>query len=165
MPLVRVRLPARHHQYEIKIGPDLLSELGREARASLGPKARRIAVISNRTIFDLFGKQANKSLRGAGFAPAAWLMKDGERYKSLRSLERALAFLSEARLERTDAIVALGGGVVGDLAGFAAATYLRGMAFIQVPTTLLAQIDASRSEEHTSELQSPCNLVCRLLLE
>ncbi len=159
MPLVRVRLPARQHQYEIKIGPDLLSELGREARAIVGPRARRIAVISNRTIFDLFGKQVNKSLRSAGFIPASWLMKDGERYKSLRSLEQALAFLSEARLERTDAIVALGGGVVGDLAGFAAATYLRGMAFIQVPTTLLAQIDASVGGKTAVNLPAGKNLV------
>ena len=159
MPLVRVRLPARQHQYEIKIGPDLLSELGREARASVGPRARRIAVISNRTIFDLFGKQVNKSLRGAGLIPASWLMKDGERFKSLRSLERALVFLSEARLERTDAIVALGGGVVGDLAGFAAATYLRGLAFIQVPTTLLAQIDASVGGKTAVNLPAGKNLV------
>src|SRR5260370_22418349 len=116
MPLVRVRLPARQHQYEIKIGPDLLSELGREARAIVGPKARRIAVISNPTIFDLFGKQVNKSLRGAGFIPASWLMKDGERYKSLRSLERVLAFLSKTRLESADALVAPAGTLVGVLA-------------------------------------------------
>jgi len=136
-----------------------LSELGPEARACVGPRARRIAVISNRTIFDLFGKQVNKSLRCADFIPASWLMKDGERFKSLRSLERALAFLSEARLERTDAIVALGGGVVGDLAGFAAATYLRGLAFIQVPTTLLAQIDASVGGKTAVNLPAGKNLV------
>jgi 3-dehydroquinate synthase len=159
MPLVRVRLPAHRHQYEIKIGPDLLSELGREVRASVGPGARHIAVISNRTVFDLFGKQVTKNLGDTGFIPASWLMKDGERYKSLRSFERALAFLSEARLERTDAIVALGGGVVGDLAGFAAATYLRGIAFIQVPTTLLAQIDASVGGKTAVNLPAGKNLV------
>jgi 3-dehydroquinate synthase len=70
-------------------------------------------------------------------------MKDGEQHKSMRSLEQALRFFSEAGLERNDVAIALGGGVVGDLAGFAAATYLRGIAFIQIPTTLLAQIDAS----------------------
>jgi 3-dehydroquinate synthase len=70
-------------------------------------------------------------------------MKDGEQHKSMRSLEQALKFFSESGLERNDAVIALGGGVVGDLAGFAAATYLRGVAFINVPTTLLAQIDAS----------------------
>lgn len=159
MPVVRVRLPAHQHQYEIKIGPDLLPELGREARASLGPGARRVAVISNRTVFDLFGKRVINSLRGADFSPASWLMKDGERHKSLRSLEQALAFFSEARLERTDAIVALGGGVVGDLGGFAAATYLRGLAFIQVPTTLLAQIDASVGGKTAVNLPAGKNLV------
>src|SRR5205085_3590049 len=87
--------------------------------------------------------RAVASLRGAGFAVAHWLMGDGERFKSLRTAGRALEFLSESRLERSDAVVALGGGVVGDLAGFAAAVYLRGIAFVQVPTTLLAQIDSS----------------------
>ena len=159
MPPLRVRLPARHHTYEIKIGTGLLAQLGREARASVDPGARRIAVISNRTVFDLFGTPVIKSLRHAGFLPTHWLMKDGERYKSLRSLEQALAFLSEAGLERTDAVVALGGGVVGDLAGFAAATYLRGVAFIQVPTTLLAQIDASVGGKTAVNLPTGKNLV------
>lgn len=159
MPLVRVRLPARQHQYEIKIGPGLLSELGREVRARVGSLTARIAVISNRTVFDLFGKQVIESLRGADFLPAHWLMKDGERYKSLHSLEQALAFLNATRLERSDAIVALGGGVVGDLAGFAAATYLRGIAFIQVPTTLLAQIDASVGGKTAVNLPAGKNLI------
>ena len=70
-------------------------------------------------------------------------MSDGERYKTASTFARLLAFLSESGLERSDAVVALGGGVVGDLAGFAAAVYLRGIAFLQVPTTLLAQVDAS----------------------
>jgi 3-dehydroquinate synthase len=70
-------------------------------------------------------------------------MKNGEQHKTMRSLEQALRFLSESGIERNDVAIALGGGVVGDLAGFAAATFLRGIAFIQVPTTLLAQIDAS----------------------
>ena len=143
MSHVQVRLPARQRKYEIKIGAGLLSELGGEARQSLGPSARRLAVISNKTVLDLFGAEAIQGLSGAGFSITHWLMKDGERYKSLRTLEQALAFLAKSGLERSDAVVALGGGVVGDLAGFAAASYLRGIGFIQVPTTLLAQIDAS----------------------
>jgi 3-dehydroquinate synthase len=143
MPQVHVRLPARKQDYEIKIGPDLLPKLGSDLRACLGPEARRSALISNKTVFDLYGTQVMRSLRAAGFEVAHWLMKEGERHKSMRSLAQALAFLSESSLERSDAVVALGGGVVGDLAGFAAATYLRGIAFIQAPTTLLAQIDAS----------------------
>jgi 3-dehydroquinate synthase len=159
MPHLKVRLPARRHTYEIKIGPGLLSEIGSQARASLTSGARRIAVISNQTVFDLFGTKVIKSLRRAGFSPAHWLMEDGERFKSLRSLEQALAFLSQARLERSDAVVALGGGVAGDLAGFAAATYLRGVAFIQAPTTLLAQIDASVGGKTAVNLSSGKNLV------
>jgi 3-dehydroquinate synthase len=143
MPRVQVRLRARQQKYEIKIGAGLLSQLGREARAVLGPNSLRAILISNPTVFEHYGKLALKSLRAGNFKTAHWLMKEGEPHKSLRSLEQALTFLAEAGLERGDAVVALGGGVVGDLAGFAAATYLRGIAFIQAPTTLLAQIDAS----------------------
>jgi len=159
MPHLRVRLPALRHTYEIRIGPGLLSEIGSRARASLSPDAGRIAVISNQTVFDLFGEKVTKSLRRAGFSSVHWLMKDGERFKSLSSLEQALTFLSQAGLERSDAVVALGGGVVGDLAGFAAATYLRGVAFIQAPTTLLAQIDASVGGKTAVNLSSGKNLV------
>ena len=143
MESIGVRLKARAHTYEIKIGPGLLSSLGGEVRACLGPKARRVAVISNATVFDLFGRRVEKSFRAANLDVTRWLMPDGERYKSLRTLEQLLNFLSGAGIERSDCAVALGGGVVGDLAGFAAATYLRGIPLIQAPTTLLAQIDAS----------------------
>ena len=143
MPTVRVRLPARAHNYEIRIGSGLLRDLGPDARACLGTQTRRAALISNRTVFKLYGRLVTESLRGAGFAVNHWLIEDGERHKSLRSLEKAVAFLSQNKLERNDVVVALGGGVVGDLAGFAAAIYLRGIALIQVPTTLLAQLDAS----------------------
>jgi 3-dehydroquinate synthase len=140
---IRVRLRAREQSYEIKIGPGVLSVSGQEARLCLGPNARRIAVISNAPVFDLYGRPLIKSLRAADFKVTHWLIGDGERHKSLATLQAALAFLGQTGLERSDCVVALGGGVVGDLAGFAAAVYLRGIAFIQAPTTLLAQIDAS----------------------
>jgi 3-dehydroquinate synthase len=143
MQTVRVRLPARQINYEIRIGSGVLTEAGPTSRAVLGGAARRAAIISNRKVFGLFGKELVRALRTAGFEVASWLMKDGEQHKSLRSLEQALTFLGKSGLERSDVVIALGGGVVGDLAGFAAATYLRGVAFIQIPTTLLAQIDAS----------------------
>ncbi len=129
--------------YPIEIGAGLLKDIGRLVRESFDAPPRRVALVSNRRVFGLYGERATASLRGAGFEAMPWLMGDGERHKSLRTLERALSFLSESRLERGDAIVALGGGVVGDLAGFAAAVYLRGVAFVQAPTTLLAQIDSS----------------------
>ena len=159
MQRVQVRLPARKQEYEIKIDADLLSELGRSARVCLGEGARRAAVISNKMVFDLYGERAVKSLRASGFKIAHWLMNEGEQHKSLRSLEKALFFLSDAGLERGDAIVALGGGVVGDIAGFAAAVYLRGIAFIQVPTTLLAQIDASVGGKTGVNMPAGKNLV------
>jgi 3-dehydroquinate synthase len=143
MQRVRVQIRPRLEEYEIRIGSGALKVLGKQARRALSPYARRIIIISNRNVFALYGKRAVESLRVQGFRVAHWLMNDGERYKNAATLNGALRFLSDAGLERTDAVVALGGGVVGDLAGFAAALYLRGIDFLQVPTTLLAQVDAS----------------------
>ncbi len=154
-----MRLPARKQNYEIKIGAGTLSTLGAEARAVLGSGARRVALISNSKVFDLYGKYALPTLKAEEFKVVHWLMPDGERYKSLRSLEQALSFLSEARLERSDAVIALGGGVVGDLAGLAAAVYLRGIPLIQVPTTLLAQIDSSVGGKTAVNLPAGKNLI------
>ena len=160
MQRVRVRLRARPVDYEIIIGAGTLAEsLGDVARHRLTPHARRIALISNPKVFDLYGTRAIRSLHARDFAVTHWLMGDGERYKSLRTLERALLFLSEAGLERSDAVVALGGGVVGDLAGMAAATYLRGLTYLQVPTTLLAQVDASVGGKTAVNLSAGKNLV------
>src|SRR6266436_513482 len=159
MPLVQVRLPARQRKYEIKIDGGLLSELGPEARAVLGSSSQRAALISNQIVFEHYGQRAAQSLKAANFKTTLWLMPEGERHKSLRSLAQALKFLTESGLERGDVVVALGGGVVGDLAGFAAATYLRGIPFVQVPTTLLAQIDASVGGKTGVNLPAGKNLV------
>jgi|ERR1051326_694340 3-dehydroquinate synthase len=159
MKRVQVSVPPRRRQYEIKIDAGLLSVLGSEARECLGRSARQVAVISNPTVFNLYGPLAIQSLRAASFEVVHWLMKEGERHKSLRSFERLLAFLSERGLERGDGVIALGGGVVGDLAGFAAAAYLRGIPFIQAPTTLLAQIDASVGGKTGVNVPSGKNLI------
>jgi 3-dehydroquinate synthase len=143
MPELTVRVPAQSKSYDIQIGSRLLQTLGNEVRAAVGSGARRAALITNKTVFKLYGRGATESLKRAGLSVNHWLMQDGERHKSFRSLQRAVDFLSDAGLERSDVVVALGGGVVGDLAGFAASIYLRGVAFVQVPTTLLAQIDSS----------------------
>ncbi len=129
--------------YEIKIGHDLLPECGNWARNSLPEKTKKIAIISNPKVFKLYGEIVESNLKNAGFQTFVWLMKDGERYKNLKSLEESLAFLSLNKFTRTDVIVALGGGVVGDLAGFAAAIYQRGINFLLIPTTLLSMIDSS----------------------
>ena len=139
----RVVVRLKERSYPIDVGPGVLSTLGAVARAHLPAEAARVAIVSNPRVFALYGADAAATLRGAGFAVSHWLMGDGERFKSLRTAERCLHFLSVSKLERADAVVALGGGVVGDLAGFAASVYLRGVAFLQVPTTLLAQFDSS----------------------
>lgn len=139
--IVRVALGER--SYDITIAEDALSKSGEIARASFGKRTRRVAIISNPKVYDLYGKVVEKSLKRAGFATLTHLIGDGERAKSLRTAERAWAFLISNRFERSDGVVALGGGVVGDLAGFVAATFLRGIDYVQIPTTLLAQIDSS----------------------
>ena len=157
MRRVPVRLGAGK-SYEIEIGAGALAAVGRVARQVL-PDARRVALISNEKVFELYGSSVARSLRESEFTVNQWLMGDGERHKSLRTLEHAARFLSENRLERGDVVVALGGGVVGDLAGFAAAVYLRGVAFVQVPTTLLAQVDASVGGKTGVNTRSGKNLI------
>ena len=125
---------------EINIGGGIRRKLGQ----MLPLKApRRAGIISNKRIFELYGREVVRSLKAEGCKIFEWLMPEGERYKSFRMLEKAVTFLSENRFERNDLVVALGGGVVGDLAGFSAAIYLRGVPVVQVPTTLLSQIDSS----------------------
>lgn len=129
--------------YEIKIGHGILNNCGKWARRNLSPETNKIALVSNRKVFSLYGEAVEISLKKSGFETRVFLMKDGEKYKNFRTLETALEFFSSNHLKRTDSVVALGGGVVGDLAGFAAAVYLRGVDFLQMPTTLLAMIDSS----------------------
>jgi 3-dehydroquinate synthase len=147
------------HAYEVRVGDSLLPVTGVAARQILGDGAKKVLIVSNPKVFGLYGEIVRKGLLQSGFEASVWLMKDGERYKSLRSLEKLLAAAAESRLSRTDAIVALGGGVVGDLAGFAAAAYMRGIRFIQVPTTLLAMIDSSVGGKTGINLSFGKNLV------
>lgn len=139
----RVHVALDERSYDISIADGVLKQTGDIARAALGTKTRRVAIISNPRVYGHYGKLVEKSLKQAGFATLTHLMGDGERAKSIRTAERAWAFLIANRFERSDGIIALGGGVVGDLAGFVAATFLRGVNYVQIPTTLLAQIDSS----------------------
>src|SRR3989441_4158745 len=141
MRTVAVRLGTR--SYQIQIASGLLDELGEQARDALGERTRQAVVVSNATLGSIYSGRAVRSLARAGFKVHSFSIGDGERFKNLRTAESLFAFLIERRVERSDVIVAIGGGVVGDLAGFAASAYLRGIRLIQVPTTLLAQIDSS----------------------
>jgi len=141
MKTINVRLKER--SYQIKIKAQSLDETGELARLALGVRTRNAIVVSNSTVDALYSKRLGNSLKRADFHVSHFLMGDGERFKNLRTAESLYKFLIEQKFERSDVIVALGGGVVGDVAGFVAATYLRGIKFIQIPTTLLAQIDSS----------------------
>jgi 3-dehydroquinate synthase len=141
MQNVTVKLSS--HSYKIGIGHNLLQTCGTWAKNCLNEQTTKLIVVSNKKVFDLYGEKTQKSLENAGFEVTVHLIGDGEKYKNFRTLEKILKFFSENKLKRTDAVIALGGGVVGDLTGFAASIYLRGIPFLQIPTTLLAMIDSS----------------------
>ena len=141
--LIPVKTRSAASTYEVVVAGHALLQVGVWASRLLGHAARKVCVVTNRTVLGLFGKRVNFLLRREGFTPVFHVIADGEEAKSFASLEAALTAFGEARLSRTDAVVALGGGVVGDLAGFAASIYLRGVPFLQVPTTLLSMIDSS----------------------
>jgi len=156
MHRLEISLKQQARSSEINIGGGIRKELGQ----LLPLKApRRVGIVSNRRVFDLYGREVVRSLKASGFKPFEWLMPEGERFKSFPSLEKAVNFLSENRFERDDLVMALGGGVVGDLAGFSAAIYLRGLSLVQVPTTLLAQIDSSVGGKTGINLSTGKNLV------
>lgn len=140
---VTVNLCGDSHEYDIKIGNDLLENSGDWAQKCLNKQTKKIALVSNAKVFGLYGETIKKSLENADLEVCVFTIGDGEKYKSLRTVEKTLKFFSENNLKRTDAVIALGGGVVGDAAGFAAAIFQRGTAFLQIPTTLLSMIDSS----------------------
>jgi 3-dehydroquinate synthase len=144
---------------EINVGRGIRLNLAQLISAALERNPRRIGIISNERVFQLYGREIVRKLRPAGFRVFEWLMPEGERYKSFRVLENAVKFLNDNQFERDDLVVALGGGVVGDLAGFAAAIYLRGLPLAQMPTTLLSQIDSSVGGKTAINLPSGKNLV------
>jgi 3-dehydroquinate synthase len=156
-PMRVVKVPLEDRSYSIFIGSDLLSQLGTEClRRKLG---QRCAIISDTNVAPRYGSRVTTALQSAGFDPVLLTVPAGETAKSLRSVQTCYDQLATHRLERKSFIVALGGGVVGDLAGFVAATYLRGIAFVQVPTTLLAQVDSSVGGKVGINLQAGKNLV------
>ncbi len=140
---VPVKLSGGSHEYDITIGSGLLKKSGDWARKCLSEQTKKIAIVSNAKVFGLYGENFVKSLERADYEVCVFLMGDGEKYKNFRTVEKTLKFVGEQKVKRTDAVVALGGGVVGDAAGFAAAIYQRGIAFLQVPTTFLSMIDSS----------------------
>ena len=155
MKTLTVALPGR--DYEILIERGLLSQAGARCKAAL-PRARRLALVTDASVGPLYADRVKASLEEAGFAVQVTTLPAGEHTKCAESLSLLWETFMSFGLTRTDAVVALGGGVIGDLAGFAAATVLRGVDFVQIPTTLLAQVDSSVGGKVAIDLQAGKNL-------
>ena len=139
--LQQIKVSLADRSYPILIGSGLFEGFGRELKQRNFPQ--HIAIISNQTVDSLYGSIVRNTLVSSGFTPLQFNVPDGEAYKSLATLESIYDFLLKNGFDRGCGLIALGGGVIGDMAGFAAATFLRGIPYVQVPTTLLSQVDSS----------------------
>jgi 3-dehydroquinate synthase len=137
----KIRVDLADRSYNIAIGGGMLAEIGKALEKF--EFSGRLALVSNPTVYGLYGKTVSQSIRDSGFELTEIIIPDGEEYKNLAWVEKIYEELLKARLDRRSALLALGGGVIGDITGFAASTYMRGIDFVQVPTTLLAQVDSS----------------------
>ena len=144
--------------YDIVIERGLLSCLGEKIKALL-PKTEKAAIIADSNVGPLYAAVLEQSLEKAGIAVTVLTFKAGEESKNLKTMGVLYDGLAEAGLTRSDAVIALGGGVTGDMGGLAAATFLRGVAFIQIPTSLLATVDSSVGGKVAVDLPSGKNLV------
>ncbi|MBI1369814.1 MAG: 3-dehydroquinate synthase [Planctomycetes bacterium] len=139
MPSVAIKLP--HHAYEVLIEPGALDRMGAIVRG-LAPHDR-CALFADANVHNIYGGRATTSLRSAGYTVTSGTMIPGESHKTLDTVAKMYDVMLDDRLERRSPVIALGGGITGDTVGFVAATYLRGVPFVQVPTSLLAMVDAS----------------------
>ena len=142
--------------YTVTIGSGLLQSCGQRLRQAVPPC--HAAVVTDSTVGPRYLETVTESLRAAGYTVSRWSFPAGEGSKNFRTLSEILEFLAEERLTRSDCLIALGGGVVGDMAGFAAAVYLRGIRYIQMPTTLLSAVDSSVGGKTAIDLKAGKNL-------
>ncbi len=142
--------------YRVNIGAGLLADCGAMLSAAVPPG--RTAVVTDDTVAELYLGETLESLRGAGFEPFEFVFPHGEASKNLSTLSDLLECMAENRLTRSDMVVALGGGVTGDMAGFAAGTYQRGVRYAQLPTTLLAAVDSSVGGKTAVDLKAGKNM-------
>ncbi len=155
--MTQLNIPLPGRDYDILIEPGLLDRAGEHCRRVL-PRCAKLAVVTDSNVAPLYGCRLRRSLEGAGFEVHVTVIPAGESSKSMAMLEQLYDEFMAFGLTRTDAVAALGGGVVGDLAGFAAATILRGVDYVQIPTTLLAQVDSSVGGKVAVDLKAGKNL-------
>ena len=144
-------------EYQVLIGSGLYADLGKYL-TELG-KAERVAIISDTNVWPHYGEKIIGSLKQYGFGTLHYIFPAGEESKNIHTYAEILNFLAKNKITRTDYLIALGGGVVGDITGFTAATYLRGISYIQIPTTLLAMVDSSVGGKTAIDLPVGKNLV------
>ena len=144
-------------EYDVVIGEGILPLSGKLITEKIKPC--KMAIVTDDTVDKLYSQIVIDSLSSLGFEVIKFVFKHGEQSKNLNTYGEILEFLAENELTRTDALVALGGGVVGDITGFVAATYLRGIRYVQIPTTLLSQVDSSVGGKTAIDLQKGKNLV------
>lgn len=143
--------------YDILIGGGILQNVG-EYIKKVCPNVKKIGIITDDIVNELYADNVEQNLIRAGFETVKYVFPNGEKSKSMENLTSILNFLGENHITRSDAVVALGGGVVGDITGFAASAFLRGIRFIQIPTTLLAMVDSSVGGKTAVNLESGKNL-------
>lgn len=155
--LLPVRYPGG--AYEIRIGAGMLAHVGGALRAADVPPGTRVALVSNDVVAPLYAERAEEALRVAGLRPFRCVIPDGEQHKTLATVRSLYDQFLAAGLDRSGMVLSLGGGVTGDIAGFAAATFMRGVPFAQVPTTVLSMVDASVGGKTGVDLPQGKNLV------
>ena len=142
--------------YTVTIGPGLLKDCGPRLREVIPPC--HMAVVTDSIVGPLYLETVTESLKAAGYAAGTFEFPAGEESKNVSTLSDILEFLAKERLTRSDCLIALGGGVAGDMAGFAAAVYLRGVRYVQMPTTLLSAVDSSVGGKTAIDLRAGKNL-------
>ncbi len=143
-------------EYNVHIGSGFLDLVGEKIKEI--KRLCRVVIISDDTVYSLYGGRVSKSLEDSGYNVIKFVVPHGEESKSFENYEKILEFCAENCITRTDLFVALGGGVVGDLTGFVASTYLRGVDFVQIPTTVLAMVDSSVGGKTAINLKAGKNL-------
>lgn len=157
MTVLSVDVVSKDIHYPLKIEKGLLNHLAEEINSVY--KNKKIAIVTDENVQSLYGEHITTQLTDAGFEVTVIVLEPGEQTKSMENLQVIFSRLIAFGLSRSDLLIALGGGVIGDLAGFAAASYLRGIAFVQIPTTLLAQVDSSVGGKVAIDLPEGKNLV------
>lgn len=153
MEIVRV---TASKEYNVNIGSGFLDSIGEKIKEVKRPC--RVVLISDDTVSSLYGERVKMSLTDSGYSVCEFIVPHGEESKSFENYEKILEYCAENSITRTDLFVALGGGVVGDLTGFVASTYLRGVDFVQIPTTVLAMVDSSVGGKTAINLKAGKNL-------